>query len=1084
MVLTAIAAVAVAAAAFAAAAFVVAAAVAAAVVAAAAAAAAAGVVAAGVVADGDSITAAAKLHHRLQPDSFSPRHTGPPSDRSPRPASPAPVGCLGTSQTPRRIKAAYLRSKSIDVHFQRSPGHSFSPQANANLRRGLAQQQGPAAAATAAAPAAAAAAAAGGCMRVEMSLSCGGTKPEACRRGPLELWPTAASFSGGGLHSVDPRPRLEEGPPSWEGPPASPLLTSREVVGSKKDASLDGAAPAAASAAAGAGALASSAEVSFVTVESVPLHYAKGAQAPSFCHHAGCRAGATHAFFGKGKSSCFSISSCSSCPPHPSGMPRICSLHGKRKGYQMLMQNVLISGAPPSSFRFRKASPEEIKKSIPSHAPLAAPPGAAPGAGRAAAAAAAAGGGAAAAEAEGEGEEEGGYEDETEEEWMDSQSQQTTAFLDLTSSPCSTNSSNSNNSSTNNDTSNSSTNNNNNSSGSSSSSGSSFLQSMPGFDTYEADEDEESSAGVGQSQPGGSRPWESGGGKGGSSSGGPGGRGPKGPLTQYKEKRIFSLAPSGVAGRVDGCHIDHKGYMRVQVSVVFSQMDPRKPAPFVFNTFGPQAGGAAVGGAGAPAASPEYSEEEGGEWGETDEEGGEAFVEFSPNLDDQLAAASSNPTAAIAAAAAVRPDSPATTATTTAAAAAAEGGVYGLFEQGSHRRQRMKRAEREEKEAASLASSFLQTETGGIGRFFKRRGGDDEGDDEGGDDDDEGGGSKKPGFFKRLFKRKSKQEGEEEGGEGDEEGDYGEDEEGEPSKGKKGGRKGSSTKGRRRVMLKGMGKKIKKFGKTSGDVLLGSNILKTSVDASIDFSSPAAPKCGTPAVWQGRLRVSSLVRVTFNVRVLWAEVSNQFEAFISSALALELTCKERNGCLLDNALISCVQVSCPKKREMKAGLREELERHRKAAEQQLQQVAEALQKGSDPQSLNMAQRAKIAQAYAERMKQLQEQRQLHEKQHEQLLLQQIQQHQQIELQKQQQLALQQQLAQPQRPGAPLTVSAEEGGEQEAEEEEQQAETQGQTPPPKPRAKVSLVLSGGAPGLAAGWGPWALAGAALWLLLLC
>ncbi|KAL8436411.1 hypothetical protein ACSSS7_001811 [Eimeria intestinalis] len=298
-----------------------------------------------------------------------------------------------------------------------------------------------------------------------------------------------------------------------------------------------------------------------------------------------------------------------------------------------------------------------------------------------------------------------------------------------------------------------------------------------------------------------------------------------------------------------------------------------------------------------------------------------------------------------------------------------------------------------------------------------------------------------------------------------------------------GDRKGGSRRGRGGAMLKGVGKKIKRFGKASGDVLLKSSVLKTAVDASVDFSSPAAPKCGTPAVWQGKLRVSTLVRVTFNVRVLWAEVSNQFGDFISSALALELICKERRGCLLDNALISCVQVSCPKKRELKAGLREELETHRKAAEQQLQQVAEALQKGSDPQSLNMAQRAKIAQAYAERMKQLQEQKQLHEKQHEQLLLQQIQQHQQIELQKQQQWALHQQLAEPQRPGAPVPVSAEEGEDQETEEEEPQTETREETPTPKARPKVSLVLSGGAPGLEAGWGPSALAAGALWLLVL-
>ncbi|KAL8275529.1 hypothetical protein Esti_000480 [Eimeria stiedai] len=844
-------------------------------------------------------------------------------------------------------------------------------------------------------------------------------------------------------------PLIEGAPASWEGP-----LASREAEGKR------GAPPLGAAAAARASGLAGAAEASFVTVESVPLHYAKGEQAPAFCHHAGCRAGATHAFFGKGKSSCFSITSCSSCPPHPDGMPRICNLHGKRKGYQMLIQNVLISGAPPSSFRYRKATPEEVKRTIPTHDPLAAAAGEAPRA-RGAAAAAAAGGGAAAAEAEGEGEEEGGYAEEAEEEWMDSPSQET-AFVDLISSPCSTNSGNSSNSS---QSSNSSE---------SSSSSSSFLQSMPGFDTYEFDEDEDSSAGPGKPSPGGSRPWESGGGKG-ASSGGPGRRGVKGPLSQYKEKRIFSLAPSGVVGRVDGCHIDHKGYVRVQVSVIFSQMDPRKATPFVFNTFGPQAGRGAPGGGGASDAGPEYSEE-GGNWESSDQDEGGAFLDLSPRLlNEHLASASSYPTAATAAGATVRPNPP-------AAAAAAAGEAH---EQGSHPRQRKGRVEGAEEEAAALASSFLQTQTGGIGRFFKRRKREDEGEDEGGEEeDDERGGSRRPGLFKRLFKRKSKEEAEEEGGgEGDEEGDYGEDEEGESGKGKRGGRSSEGgSQGRGRTRLKGVGRRLKRFGKASGDVLLGSSALKTSVDASIDFSSPAAPKCGTPAVWQGRLRVSSLVRVTFNVRVLWAEVSSSFEAFISSALALELTCKERRGCLLDNALISCVQVSCPKKREVKAGLRKELETHRRAAEQQLQQVAQELQKAVDPQSLNKAQRAKIAEAYAERMRQLQEQKQLQEKHHEQLLLQQIQQHQQIELQKQQQFALQQQLAQPQRPGAPLTVSADEGGDQEAEEEEAQTETQGETPPPKTRPKVSLVLSGGAPGLAAGWGLWAPAAGALWLLL--
>lgn len=203
-----------------------------------------------------------------------------------------------------------------------------------------------------------------------------------------------------------------------------------------------------------------------------------------------------------------------------------------------------------------------------------------------------------------------------------------------------------------------------------------------------------------------------------------------------------------------------------------------------------------------------------------------------------------------------------------------------------------------------LLSSLLQLGDSGIGRFFKRGGSDD--DDDGGDDTDiEPEKPKRGGFLKRLFGRRKSETAREDEDASNRSIDDDSDEDGQ----------GPPLEGRPKDKNKeGLGKKLRrKLSKASGALMAvaapgGPSTKSMQVELSLEFASPAALKCSTPAVWQGRLRDSSLVRVVFNLRTVWAEVRNAFEDFVSSGLALEVTCKSRGGCLLEDSLISCVQV--------------------------------------------------------------------------------------------------------------------------------------------------------------------------------
>ena len=193
--------------------------------------------------------------------------------------------------------------------------------------------------------------------------------------------------------------------------------------------------------------------------------------------------------------------------------------------------------------------------------------------------------------------------------------------------------------------------------------------------------------------------------------------------------------------------------------------------------------------------------------------------------------------------------------------------------------------------------------------------------------------------------------------------------------------------------------------------------------------------------------------------------------------------------LLVSNYIPCLslspQVSCSKRRDLKAGIKEQFDVHKQIATEQLKKVSELLQKAGGPERMGPKDRAQVARAYAERIRQQQEAKNQQEQQQQQLLLQQVHQHQQLALQRQQQLMLQQQLLQQQRPGAPVTVAAAEEEEQQEPQEEDEKETHStkEEAPPKPRPVVKLVLSGGAPRYPPGVVPWALTVGALLLLLL-
>ncbi|OEH80606.1 hypothetical protein cyc_08817 [Cyclospora cayetanensis] len=628
---------------------------------------------------------------------------------------------------------------------------------------------------------------------------------------------------------------------------------------------------------------------SFATVGATRLEYQKGSSAPPMCRHAGCREGSTNSFFSQEKGSCFSIVTCSSCPRHPEGRPRICNLLGHRKGYQRLMQNILIPGAPPSSFAYRKATEEEILRTLPKPTPLSGPKG---GAGQTASTRPASPSGAQEEEAEAFGSEA--------EEDFDSDG----AFIEVSEGPYSIERANTASDNGGVDATASTTGHH------GTKARASFLESMPGFDTYEVEESDSLEGPDYEANVGGS----------GMLLGtGVGAGGPRGLIVGHNEKRIFSLAPSGVVGDVSNCHVDHKGYTRIQVGVVVSWKDSQLPQPFVFGTFGPEAG----------RGSSRFSEK-----GEYEAEGDAALEDWGalPPSVGALASESDENTRLVAEGAADSVSGAAELHEEEAASAGAKGASEssGLAARGGPSPFHVPLTG-----TPSYLASFSQLSVGFIKRFFKK-GDDDFADDEGGDGgDDEGEGRKRGGFFKKFLRRKSRDAQDDYEGNGEEgEGDMYENERGF------GSRRGGRSK--RRGMKK-FGKKIKSIAKASEALLAGSGTggaSSASVEMSFDFSSPAAPKCGVPAVWKGRLRLSSLVRVSFNVRVLLAEVEGAFADFVSSAVALEIRCKERRGCTLEDSLISCVQVSCPKRRELKASLKGHLDAHAQAANEQLQKVAE------------------------------------------------------------------------------------------------------------------------------------------------
>ncbi|XP_026192917.1 uncharacterized protein LOC34624425 [Cyclospora cayetanensis] len=656
--------------------------------------------------------------------------------------------------------------------------------------------------------------------------------------------------------------------------------------------------------------------------------------------------------------------------------------------------------APPSSFAYRKATEEEILRTLPKPTPLSGPKG---GAGQTASTRPASPSGAQEEEAEAFGSEA--------EEDFDSDG----AFIEVSEGPYSIERANTASDNGGVDATASTTGHH------GTKARASFLESMPGFDTYEVEESDSLEGPDYEANVGGS----------GMLLGtGVGAGGPRGLIVGHNEKRIFSLAPSGVVGDVSNCHVDHKGYTRIQVGVVVSWKDSQLPQPFVFGTFGPEAG----------RGSSRFSEK-----GEYEAEGDAALEDWGGDGQGgfvEIASASGDGGGG----------GGRTRGNRSVLAAALPPSVGALASESDENTRLV--AEGAADRTPSYLASFSQLSVGFIKRFFKK-GDDDFADDEGGDGgDDEGEGRKRGGFFKKFLRRKSRDAQDDYEGNGEEgEGDMYENERGF------GSRRGGRSK--RRGMKK-FGKKIKSIAKASEALLAGSGTggaSSASVEMSFDFSSPAAPKCGVPAVWKGRLRLSSLVRVSFNVRVLLAEVEGAFADFVSSAVALEIRCKERRGCTLEDSLISCVQVSCPKRRELKASLKGHLDAHAQAANEQLQKVAEVLKRGGGADHLGSKDREQIAKAYAERIRQQQESKLQQERQQQQQILQQIHLHQRLAMQRQQQLLLQRQQQQPQRPGAPQTVYNQEE-EPPQEEDEQPLESPKEEPPPKKRAKVTLVLAGG------------------------
>ncbi|PHJ25517.1 transmembrane protein [Cystoisospora suis] len=211
------------------------------------------------------------------------------------------------------------------------------------------------------------------------------------------------------------------------------------------------------------------------------------------------------------------------------------------------------------------------------------------------------------------------------------------------------------------------------------------------------------------------------------------------------------------------------------------------------------------------------------------------------------------------------------------------------------------------------------------------------------DDDEEGGRgikAKMKGFFggvKRVFSRK-KSAGKPEDEFPPEEGeDYGEEGMGEEGGGpRKGGGYGPSSGGGKK---KGPGFFRRLFKRKSKAERMEAKQTKQAkkliqrtpkLNIQVTFDSPAVKGCRKPVDWTGYLDVNSIFHVSFFIRARQAEVGKQLAAFINSSLTLSLECMDKEGCTMNETPHSCAMVSCVK---AKQGSAEALQAGKQAAAQ-------------------------------------------------------------------------------------------------------------------------------------------------------
>lgn len=308
------------------------------------------------------------------------------------------------------------------------------------------------------------------------------------------------------------------------------------------------------------------------------------------------------------------------------------------------------------------------------------------------------------------------------------------------------------------------------------------------------------------------------------------------------ESASFSLPASALLSPPKDCLVDHKGYTRLHLSVILASKDFRKEGAAVRDAYGPSSAFSSEGAGGSPGE---------GAFSAGDEGFGEDFDEFGN-----------------------------------------AGDTGGFVELGT---------------AAPPASSFAQVADfadddpkpglmSKLGGLFKRN--KDEEADEGGADEDDSQG-KKPGIFKRLFRRKSRASEEEELGE-----DY-EGEELPPTRSRRTKRKGhkgalSRARSAGRALKRGVAAPVK--------ALKGPGFparLKVQIVTAV--SSPAASACSRPATWTGVLKESNLLKFAFEIRVRNVEVEAAFVDFVRSSLSVHLTCRQKS-CRLEDSLLACAQV--------------------------------------------------------------------------------------------------------------------------------------------------------------------------------